>query len=190
MVKMLLGVRQRKQANRWRLGSTAAEPVPVRPLLSTVSYPGLGRSRWPRDESWHVPVNKQLSDESKAKGSKMPHCSPPFPPLLPSPHTPGAFSGSHPPPLPTQLRPAYKCLSGGGVLCIMNFLPGNFLWWKLWGNFLLSRLLPRPDNRNCLNPQPQLLKGGHGSSLSSQCWGNKKGRLCKDSGVSLGSVFW
>lgn len=111
-----------------------------------------GRSCWRRDESRHVPVNKQLSDESKAKGSKILHCSPPFPPMLSSPQTLGAFSYPHPPPLPTQPPPAYKCLVGAGVLCIMDFLPGNFLWWKLWGNFLLSRLLPRADKGNCLKP--------------------------------------
>lgn len=51
----------------------------------------------------------------------------------------------------------------------MGFLPGNFLWWKLWGNFLLGRFLPATDKGNCLKPPPATaaVKGWHGLSVSS-----------------------
>lgn len=114
---------------------------PLRP------QPALGRSRWPRDESRHVPVNKQVSEDSKAKGSKMLHCSL---------HLPLQTLGAFPHPAPPLLCPltsaSLQVSVGAGGLHIMDFLPGNFLWWKLWGNFLLSRLLPAADKGNCLKP--------------------------------------
>lgn len=92
-----------------------------------------------------------------------PLCCPALKPLAPSPTHTHLLC-------PLSSGQLTRVCGGAGALRITDFLPGNFLWWKLWGNFLLRRLLPRPDNGTCC----QLLRGWHGS-LSSQSRGTSKG---------------
>lgn len=88
-----------------------------------------------------------------------PLCCPALKPLAPSPTHTHLLC-------PLSSGQLTSVCRGAGALGITDFLPGNFLWWKLWGNFLSRRLLPRPDNGNCCKPAAQLLRGWHGS-LSS-----------------------
>lgn len=172
---MLLGVWQRKRAERWRLGS-AAEPAPVRPPLSTVSRPGEKLLA----QRWKLGMCNFLTDPGPKEAKYLivrlhfPLCCPALKPLAPCPiHTHllrfTPTSSAH------LASTSLQVSVGGWGLRITNFLPGNFLWWKLWGNFLSRRLLPRPDNGNCFKPAAQLLRGWHGSSLSSQSRGTSKG---------------
>lgn len=121
-------------------------------------------------------------------------CSPPCLPML------LALSSHHLPPLITSTNPSphlpqplLVSVRGWGTLCLCSkgFLPGNFLCWKLWGNFLSGRPLPGADNENHLKPSDiSLNQGWSGPSLLFQSLGGwESASVQKPQASHLGGTF-
>lgn len=155
---------------------------------------GLGWSCWPGGESQHVPVSKQFSDKSKAKGSKITSLFPslsyavhpstpwPLPPLLtptpfsPLPQPPLQFLWGTEGPLFVQLRASSQEIScdgnSGETSCWLGHCRGLITW-------------ATPTSK------PQLPRRvGCFSHFSQSLGGEENARKCReDSGASRGWHF-
>lgn len=141
-----------------------------------------------------MPVNKQLSDKSKTRASKITSssCSISCYTEQPSAPCPPPTSVHTHPLLPTLPRLCSFCRGLRALcLCSKGFLTGNFLWWKLWGNFLLVRPLQGADNMNHLKP-PSLScwRGWGGPSLLSQSLrGQERASVWRPQESHSGGIF-